>query len=546
MMSATSRRQQKEDPVTGREIIKSYINVKPLAIAKYHQLHKALDLFDTWDEDSKVGFLAQFLDMEDILDANCTEIVAQFCRLKWHTIPTSIRPKFVDFLASQFLPELKMDLAAPSTASCVKSMVPILSKEKQEEIYSLAHHCIKQIMTCCPAYLSTLVRCCKSAFPHFRHLLAKMLAFMRNLILLSEEFPVISAQLWSLIIDRLIYLDTSISSAKKQCDNDGPGFYDTEDIFMMDEEEEDLSPSQITPATICNVDSNSFETKLDLYINFSWIFTKSKGSSNIFNAMLAGFDEHVLYAYDLHSVSYLWLYLCSLSTANSNQMLNYLWNIIRIPVRSPNEWKKTHNAASFICAFLARSSFIPMEIACVWLRRMADWCCSYINNCETLRTTIGGIQHGTFYAVVQSLLFVFCYRYKELADQGAIDDVHQWGLGRIVHSKLEPLRFISQAVALCFANVSRYLQIVYCNHILSPDETLRHRPVELYFPFSFCMLNICAPKILPLMRKFTPAEDDSSPVPSLKNKAFKDGFEEEEEEDMEEENSNDYDFMASL
>lgn len=44
---------------------------------------------------------------------------------------------------------------------------------------------------------------------------------------------------------------------------------------------------------------------------------------------------------------------------------------------------------------------------------MAEWCCSYVDNAGFLKVNVGGLQHGTFYATVQTLLFVLCYRYKE-------------------------------------------------------------------------------------------------------------------------------------
>lgn len=43
---------------------------------------------------------------------------------------------------------------------------------------------------------------------------------------------------------------------------------------------------------------------------------------------------------------------------------------------------------------------------------MADWCCVYVDNAG-LSKSVGGIQHGIFYATVQALLFVICYRYHE-------------------------------------------------------------------------------------------------------------------------------------
>lgn len=44
---------------------------------------------------------------------------------------------------------------------------------------------------------------------------------------------------------------------------------------------------------------------------------------------------------------------------------------------------------------------------------MADWCCAYVDNVDFSKMNVGGIQHGTFYATVQALLFVICYRYHE-------------------------------------------------------------------------------------------------------------------------------------
>jgi hypothetical protein len=46
---------------------------------------------------------------------------------------------------------------------------------------------------------------------------------------------------------------------------------------------------------------------------------------------------------------------------NCSSMLEFLWEVLRSPVDSPNEWKKVHNAAAFLCGFLARAIYVDFE-----------------------------------------------------------------------------------------------------------------------------------------------------------------------------------------
>lgn len=137
-------------------------------------------------------------------------------------------------------------------------------------------------------------------------------------------------------------------------------------------------------------------------------------------------------------------------------MFQALWRIIITPANSPNEWKKSHNAASFLSGLLGRGKFASLNIAMGWMKRMAAWANQYVDNAEIRNTAKpGGIQHGTFYAVVQALLFVFCFRYREIVETNQINELQSWGIGKILHSHFEPLKYISSVIAECFAAISR-------------------------------------------------------------------------------------------
>lgn len=51
------------------------------------------------------------------------------------------------------------------------------------------------------------------------------------------------------------------------------------------------------------------------------------------------------------------------------------------------------------------------------MRKLSLWCREYAERFATMKNSRGyGIQHGTFYAIVQSLLFIFCYRHGEMQE----------------------------------------------------------------------------------------------------------------------------------
>uniref|UniRef100_A0AC34GLV1 Uncharacterized protein n=1 Tax=Panagrolaimus sp. ES5 TaxID=591445 RepID=A0AC34GLV1_9BILA len=151
--------------------------------------------------------------------------------------------------------------------------------------------------------------------------------------------------------------------------------------------------------------------------DFSWLTQLSAGSDScIFEQLWPAFMEQMLNAHDVQSVSFIWFFACNLEEKYQNFMLKMLWKLISMPVFAPNEWKRAHTAAAFLGGFLARAMYINFKTCTDWLKKMADWCNEYIAKSGLCRNCAGCIQHGTFYAVVQSLLFVFSFRYKEFVE----------------------------------------------------------------------------------------------------------------------------------
>jgi hypothetical protein len=98
------------------------------------------------------------------------------------------------------------------------------------------------------------------------------------------------------------------------------------------------------------------------------------------------------------------------------------------------------------------------------MKKISDWCLEYLDQHSAALAKRGGkngpiagavFQHGTYYAAIQALLFVFCYRHDELLP--IMDgEVKSWKLDQLLYNPLDPLHHISQGVALSFLNLNRF------------------------------------------------------------------------------------------
>lgn len=595
-----------EQQITGREIVQGYLQLKPEAVAKYLGLQEALKTFERWPESSKINFIQQFADMYDVLDERFHELIQQFCKIHWVDVPLSIRDRFVEFLIT--LAIFQINHIEEVFTSFVTHLLPIQKKEtcidsqEQEALYKLAFKSIQRVVTCNKLSNRVLVKYCVRLFPHVRQPADKMLPFVCNLIKLAEQSndEDTRIEIWSLIIDRLLQLDAAITD-----------LHDEESRLSFCNNTNDSSNNCFpSPANDSNIIiesiveekqpiENPMETKLDQFVALILLFVGTKGGKlaeeviqqiinketdknfegllrfliskneeeeinnqnnnkrkkkpfcTIFQLFLEGFDEHVLTATGVHSAPFIWFYLCSLSNENCQKMLEFLWEVIRTPIEYGG-WRKSQNAATFLCGFLARANYIDLEFVCSWINTISNWCFNYIlenskNEIYKRNITVNTkmVQHGIFYSTVQALLFVFCYRYEELnKKENSLSQFNLWNLDKIVFNSLNPLQHISQGVALCFLNLARRFNLFEKNtdnsslspktstHSMTEISLKRRRAViDLFFPFSFCSLKICSPLIFPLMRRFTPLE-------KLCKNVIIDEDEEDIDEEVEQQNNN--------
>uniref|UniRef100_A0A915PTN0 GPN-loop GTPase 3 n=1 Tax=Setaria digitata TaxID=48799 RepID=A0A915PTN0_9BILA len=513
----------------------------------YDKLCKAVDFLSQWHSQAVLDFLRQFLDVGHLFDHRCKQLVLKFAQIEWQFVPREIRPQFAKLLRDIgvqyichtepvircFVEHLlaKIQMVNESQGDKINIVernsalfTLCVTEEEQENIYKLATNGLAFIVKCFPVATKNLIKIIRQRFPHHSVSSIRYVSYVKNLILLCENIPQCRADIFCIIIDGLAQLDAVL--AKVENSNRKDDSYDGGlNVFVLDEEYEMKinevhdNNDRVEKLDTCmcymfdyvgKVYRQRYSSKLD----YNWIPSTVR-QRQMFRELLIAFEEHLLMAQGLKNISFLWFFICSLDDGYRKDFLNWLWSFIMRLNQTPNEWKKAQGAACYIGSMLSRASYINLTTTMDWLKMMSDWCTTYVNEMvdRTTGAAAGSIRHGTFYAVFQAFLIAFCFRYREIVQAQEMVKIHRWGLGHIVHSALEPLSYISRPVALCFATISRSVQLVYVNHIL-PAKPAENMPFEPHFPFDSYSLKRSLSFISPLMRRFSPLAEDAN---TLKN-----------------------------
>ncbi|UMM25209.1 hypothetical protein L5515_005125 [Caenorhabditis briggsae] len=540
---------------TGREIISNYLNGDVTAAVLYRKICNALETFEQWElEAPKLQILEQFLGCADVMEARTDDLVKRLLALRWDKIPQSAIERFRTFLCELAIRHLCF--TEHVYTAVVQRLVPqvssdestgivsfVLTEEKQNEHFEMAHIILSSVIRCFPLSAKSLLKCLRKAMPHFTQPPVAVSGYMRNLMLMQKYVPLsIAKDVWETIFERLAKDDAhNWRCEQNEEESKSPRLFALNDDILIEDviettnDSEDVTPKLLEQRkgeqtmqyldAVCTdviafirhsegVDAQENEEK-GQKIEEKWLRTfKIKGDKvlapeNLFDTFLEVLESTMLNATHVQYVSFIWLYFGSLKEEYEQKVLEHLWQVtIRMP-RAPADSKKSQGAAAYLAAFLARAKYVKKDVAFTWLEEIYTWLKRYVVQFGSGSSQIlpGLHRHGTFYAISQAFFLVFSFRYKEFAkNQEILEAMRRWGVGRIVHSPLEPLRYVSKPVARCFSAITRSLQLVYCNHVIPIEDV--QRPFEDMFPFDGFHLKVSSQFITPLMRKFSPLAED--------------------------------------
>ncbi|KAJ1553443.1 hypothetical protein HK405_007910, partial [Cladochytrium tenue] len=258
------------------------------------------------------------------------------------------------------------------------------------------------------------------------------------------------------------------------------GFGDSDD----EDEEEDFVISKDIEEKV--VEMKGWIVKLDSILHLLMgqirsIADASGESSSYFESLVRTFERTLLPTHKSRFSQFLVFYACSLSPVCTDRFLVLLAqktfdtsqpNIIRI------------SSSAYLASFVARAKYLEGTSVLQCVRILNGWALRYVDACEaeisTSLITPDGLpsrdtikRHEVFYAVVQALIYVFCFRWRDIigAPTGTTTALAQLppemaGFQRIMFSKFSPFRICTRSIVNEFARITHKLDILYCYNLI--------------------------------------------------------------------------------
>ncbi|KAJ2846694.1 DNA independent RNA polymerase I transcription factor [Coemansia brasiliensis] len=258
-------------------------------------------------------------------------------------------------------------------------------------------------------------------------------------------------------------------------------------------------------------------------------------ASRLFLLFLDLFGAVVLPTFKSRYTQFVVFYLCAKHPEYADVFLGTMVGNIGEPVRSAAQDRASSMAkvaaAAYLSSFVARAKFVAGSIVRNVVGVLVQWANAYLDWVEeqaahsdststgtststsagagtgstqrqrlrarTYSQALGGStsaqaapaqlqvdmeRHAVFFAVTQAVLYMFCFRWRDLAQaqdggpvvESELDDL-RWcaeldGLQRVVFSRLNPLRACAPAVAQQFASVASQTNFMFCYAVLQQNR----------------------------------------------------------------------------
>ncbi|KAG1896316.1 RNA polymerase I-specific transcription initiation factor RRN3 [Suillus fuscotomentosus] len=470
------------------------------------------------------------------LERRHAPLVEAIVRLPWSTMDAVFVKSYIVFIGmlisarpeylSLVLNRIAMGFTYQSGLLAVTSNLEGSTPLTRRVIYDRQHTLLEHLLNLVPTLPSSLAPLLVRNFPHKRQPQAAHVAYIRNLLRITEYCDELSERVLGLIVDRALMVDVEIQVELEELEDaeptDGELFeFDPFDTIIGQEgnssDDEDVDDSLSDLSSDASSDSDAEDTPMDtrhvhdmvskldailklVFDHFnklhSSILTVVPSSPSIhpttthdrdpqshephtllaiqFHTLLAIFDRSILRTFKSRYTQFLLFWYASLHPEFSDLFLGLLVDKALFGSASASSVERAA-ASSYIGSFVSRAQFIDREGA----RRAVKVLCAFLGaHLDAVEAgNAASNNHSVFYAVVQSVFLVFCFRWRDLQEEPDEQEVGRkiWisELGvvqRVITSDLNPLKVCSQNVVHQFARIAQATDFTYCFSILEANK----------------------------------------------------------------------------
>lgn len=379
--------------------------------------------------------------------------------------------------------------------------------------YEHAHMALKYVLELVPRAHSFLYSSILEEFPYKDESLLAQMTYISNVLSICEYVPSIKGPVLHAIIDKIIQIDVEIQvevddddeeEDEVVTDDDGTSNADSEVITASTLYERHTAiSSEMTSSTILTppslTDTRQLMQQLDqlLYTLFSYLDSNLKSTSRdrylVYNSLIKSFVNTVLKTFRCRYTQFLIFWASQLDPEFTDIFLGVLTEVCLDPSQP---YTLRLSGAMYIGSYVARAKALEKNTIQIIVNMMTRWVEAYLDQCENELSDDLLSKHSVFYAINQSIFYIFCFRWRELCVSDESESMeprpNEWIPGleilhRSVLSRLNPLRYCSPNIVLQFAKVANHLNFMYVYSIIEQNRKGIFREgfdtMDAYFPF---------------------------------------------------------------
>jgi RNA polymerase I-specific transcription initiation factor RRN3 len=359
------------------------------------------------------------------------------------------------------------------------------------------HECLRSILRHNSMASSVLAQWLKSNFPYPDNDAKTHVQYIRNILRVADYCPELKGEVFALVTEKLVKIDVQIQVDMEELEDDieerlvGDAINDAEDDDSDNESvssEESLEPEEQRLKDIKEAVSK-LDTIMDLlFTHYDQVFAEDRFEADeLFESLLSHFASYILPTYRSRHTQFL-LFHFSQTSADRTEQFAGACSHLAFDQKRPHIMRVT--AAAYLGSFIARGAHVSLST----VRAVIDLLCHHLevqralheHNCKgpDLR------RYGTYYAISQALLYVFCFRWRELivtpdgAPPSDADIIYHDGdftwynhvqdvIRRNIFCKLNPLKICAPTIVAQFARIAHHLRFLYVYPLIETNKRVR-------------------------------------------------------------------------
>lgn len=425
------------------------------------------------------------------------EFLADVLRMLVENLTTSKRLHCSKILTAK----LKQNTAPPSNGKLPN--MPIVARS---QIHLRTHRALQHLLQLIPSASQILSSIFTSSFPHQTGSKRAHSVFVENLLKLTSYAPQLQTEVLALITERLVKIDVQVQVDLEDLAEDfddglvqgiprlgGDEEDEMDDSDSSDDESETADETEDAEAHRTKDMTRNVE-KMDIILDllfgyYDHMFSSSAVEDRVraFSILQSHFDTILLPTHRSRHTQFLLFHFSQTSPTFIDTFVSHCAGVT-LDRNQPAMVRQ--GAAAYLASFVARGIHVPtsdVRMVFGYVGRELDRLqAEYEPNCRgpDLR------RYSTYYILVQALLYIFCFRWRDLEispeEDFEDDDLpapygeeRQWIPGvketfdRHIRSKLNPLKVCSPVIVTEFARVAYRLGVVYVYSILETNKRIR-------------------------------------------------------------------------